>query len=314
MTLTVPEGEGETIARSGRMLVVAGGEADPNILWLARRLGGRGLPHLMLGTGAATAPRLVWRLADDRLWINDIEIKPTAVFLRHDVFAHLKDPRPERQKQAGSWYHTMLSWALAHEEVAFLNRRYGARQTSKPYVLHLATRLGLAIPETLVTNDAKVLDRQDLGGWITKPVTGGEYTQVLADADEDPEWRGRWAESPAIVQRRMVTPDLRIYRVGEAWFAFELRSEQLDYRVDVDVKIAALAPPPELTEPLGRLMERLGLDFGAADFKRCPVTGDYRFLEVNSAPMFSAFDRVASGALSGAILDWLMVRTAERPF
>jgi hypothetical protein len=61
-------------------------------------------------------------------------------------------------------------------------------------------------------------------------------------------------------------------------------------------------------------MEHLGLDFGAADFKRCPETGDYRFLEVNSAPMFSAFDRVVSGALSGAIVDWLMVRNAEPPF
>jgi hypothetical protein len=111
-----------------------------------------------------------------------------------------------------------------------------------------------------------------------------------------------------------VTPDLRVYRVGEAWFAFELRSEKLDYRVDADVKITALTPPSDLTRPLGRLMEHLGLDFGAADFKHCPETGDYRFLEVNSAPMFSAFDRVASGALSGAILDWLTVRTAEAPF
>lgn len=296
------------------MLVIAGGDADPNILWLARRLASDGLAYLMLGAGIASTPRLVWRLADDRLWINGIEVKPTAVFLRYDVFAHAKDPRPERQKQAGSWYHTMLSWTLAHEEVAFLNRRYGARQSSKPYVLQLASRFGLAIPESLVTNDVQLFDRLDLEGWITKPVTGGEYTAVLADALKDPTWSGRWAESPAIVQRRLVTPDLRVYRVGESWFGFELRSEKLDYRIDADVKITALAPPSDLTEPLGRLMEHLGLDFGAADFKRCPESGEYRFLEVNSAPMFSAFDRVVSGALSGAILDWLMVRNAEPPF
>lgn len=296
------------------MLVIAGGDADPNILWLARRLANDGLAHLMLGAGVTSTPRLVWRLTDDRLWVNGHEVKPTAVFLRYDVFAHAKDPRPERHKQAGSWYHTMLSWALAHEDVAFLNRRYGARQASKPYVLHLAGRFGLAIPESLVTNDVQVFDRLDLDGWITKPVTGGEYTAVLADALKDPAWGGRWAESPAIVQRRLVTPDLRVYRVGEAWFGFELRSEKLDYRVDADVKITALTPPSDLTLPLGRLMEHLGLDFGAADFKRCPETGDYRFLEVNSAPMFSAFDRIASGALSGAILDWLTVRNAEPPF
>jgi hypothetical protein len=52
-------------------------------------------------------------------------------------------------------------------------------------------------------------------------------------------------------------------------------------------------------------MDEVGLDFGAADFKTCPDTGSYRFLEVNSAPMFAGFDRVAKGCLSAAILEWL---------
>lgn len=295
------------------MLLVAGGQADPNILWLAQRLTGSKLPHMMLGVGAASVPRLLWRLEDDRLWVNGIEIKPTAVFLRYDVFAHLKDPRPERQKQAGNWYHAMLSWTLAHEEVAFLNRRYGARQVTKPYVLHLAKQLGLAVPDSLVTNDTYLLDRLDSVEWIAKPVTGGEYTLALDDVLGEAERRERWAESPAIVQRRLIAPDLRIYRVGEAWCAFELLSDKLDYRVDANVKIVPLDPHRDLTDPLGRLMEHLGLDFGAADFKRCPDTGAYRFLEVNSAPMFAAFDRVVAGALSGAILDWLMPRNVEPP-
>ncbi len=52
-------------------------------------------------------------------------------------------------------------------------------------------------------------------------------------------------------------------------------------------------------------MDRLGLDFGAADFKICPRTGARLFLEVNSAPMFAGFDRAAGGALADTILDWL---------
>lgn len=295
------------------MLLVAGGDADPNILCLVRRLDLEGLPHVSVVVGATAAPAVLWHLGEDRLSVNGALISPTAMFLRYDVFTHLKNPRPERQQRAANWYHTMLSWTLAHEEVAFLNRRYGTRQASKPYVLQLASRLGLAIPESLVTNDVQVFDRLDLEGWITKPVTGGEYTVVLADALKDPAWGGRWAESPAIIQRRLVTPDLRVYRVGEAWFGFELRSEKLDYRIDADVKITTLAPPSDLIGPLGRLMDHLGLDFGAADFKRCPETGAYRFLEVNSAPMFSAFDRVASGALSTAILDWLRMTSADLP-
>jgi hypothetical protein len=53
-------------------------------------------------------------------------------------------------------------------------------------------------------------------------------------------------------------------------------------------------------------MDEFGLDFGAADFKASPETGRPLFLEVNSAPMFAAFDRVAAGALCDAILDWLV--------
>lgn len=291
--------------------MIAGGAADPNIGWLAQHVVGAGLPHLVIGAGVHSAPCVVWDLGEDRLSVNGIDVSPTAMFLRYDVFTHLQDPRPERQKHAGNWYHTLLSWALAHDEARFLNRRYGARQTSKPYVLHLASRLGLAIPETLVTNDGKLLGSLDSGKWIAKPVTGGEYAVDLSDALGDPEWQGRWAGCPAIVQRRMVAPDLRIYRIGEAWFAFALLSEKLDYRIDADVAISMLPPPADLTGPLRHLMEHLGLDFAAADFKRCPETGAYRFLEVNSAPMFVAFDRIASGALSTAILDWLMMPPAK---
>ena len=52
-------------------------------------------------------------------------------------------------------------------------------------------------------------------------------------------------------------------------------------------------------------MDALNLDFGAADFKTSPDTGRYLFLEVNSSPMFAAFDAVSDGAVSKAILDWM---------
>lgn len=35
---------------------------------------------------------------------------------------------------------------------------------------------------------------------------------------------------------------------------------------------------------------RIGLDFAAADYKTCADTGKLKFLEVNTAPMFVAFD------------------------
>jgi hypothetical protein len=198
----------------------------------------------------------------------------------------------------------VLSWAFAHEGVALLNRGHGARQAAKPHVLHLAKRSGLAVPDTLVTSDAQALEAE-AAGWIAKPVNGGEHTRPLDEALADGAWRRRAAAEPAIVQRRLVGPELRVYRVGPRWFAFALRSGALDYRTDPGVEVAAEPAPARLTAPLGRLMDGLGLDFGAADFKRCPETGRPLFLEVNSAPRFAGFDRVARGALCDAILDWL---------
>jgi hypothetical protein len=287
------------------MILVAGGDADPNLAHLLRRLDARGAPHRALLAGASASPRLTWRLGDGTLWIDGAEVRPTALFLRHDVFTHLRDRRPDSHRRAGRWYQALLSWALAQEDVALLNRGYGARHASKPYALLLARRMGLAVPETLVTTEPDALDRLDGAEWIAKPVNGGEYTRELAAARADEGWRLRFAAEPTIVQRRLVGPELRIYRVGERWLAFALRSEALDYRATPAVGIEAVPAPHDLTLPLGRMMDRLSLDFGAADFKICPRTGARLFLEVNSAPMFAGFDRAAGGALADAILDWL---------
>jgi len=64
--------------------------------------------------------------------------------------------------------------------------------------------------------------------------------------------------------------------------------------------------PANTLEGLRRLTDEMGLDFWAADFKIPRASGNPVFLEVNSNPMFSAFDSVAGGAISAAILNYLL--------
>jgi hypothetical protein len=52
-------------------------------------------------------------------------------------------------------------------------------------------------------------------------------------------------------------------------------------------------------------MDRMGLDFAAADFKTCPETGRLLFLEINTGPMFAAFDQASDRAVSRALADLL---------
>lgn len=287
------------------MILIVGGKDDPNIIGLVRRASTCGVPHGALLVGGDSRPRILWDIAQDRLEINGSVVRPWAVFLRYDIFTHRRDGAPESQRQAARWYDTMLSWVLARDDVAFFNRRYGTGRVTKPLLLHLARSMGIAVPQTLVTNDRESLDGSRADRWIVKPVNGGEYTRVLADASGDEAWLRQFSAEPTIVQRRLDAPDLRIYRVGNHWFAFTLQSEVVDYRVDSKVRIRPARATTDLVIPLARLMNHLGLDFGAADYKRSSETGEYLFLEVNSAPMFTSFDRVVGGAISERMIEWL---------
>ena len=120
------------------MILIVGGKDDPNITGLVRRAATRGVPYLALLVGAEPGPNIDWDIVLDRLELNGSAVQPRAVFLRYDIFTHLRDGKPESQTRAARWYETVLSWVLAHEEVAFLNRRYGTRHVTKPLLLHLA--------------------------------------------------------------------------------------------------------------------------------------------------------------------------------
>ena len=65
---------------------------------------------------------------------------------------------------------------------------------------------------------------------------------------------------PAIVQKRIVPPEVRIYVIGESAFAFEVRSNSLDYRVNQDAELILLPEAPEEVSMLRKLMQRLGMD------------------------------------------------------
>ena len=84
--------------------------------------------------------------------------------------------------------------------------------------------------------------------------------------------------------------------------------DDLDYRTRQKVRLRHVAVPRALRDPMMDLCDRLGLDFAAADFMRAPRGKELRFLEVNSQPMFAAFDQACGGKLCDAIIDHLAPR------
>jgi hypothetical protein len=251
------------------------------------------VPHVRLLAGSETHPVLTWDLADDALIIDGEAIAPRAVFLRHDVFS---TPSAAR---AYAWYTTVLAWAMAHGDVRLLTRHHAAHLL-KPQQLLLARQCGLDIPSTVITNDGAALDA--MHDRVVKPVAGGEYTQPLTTALATAPRRGNALASPAIVQETLVPPELRIYRAGDRFVSFHVVASTLDYRTDTNARVVPVRNDRRLVTGLRDLTDALHLDFAAADFKQCPKTKRMLFLEVNSGPMFAAFDAASDRAVSRAIL------------
>lgn len=312
-------------------ILVAGGADDPNLAALLETLAREHVAVLPVLVGPGRDVAISWDLARDELRVDGRRCAPRAAFVRHDVFAHMADGRQATAYRARAWYTTITGWIAAHPEVRFLNRDAMDRAVNKAHALVLARSLGLSVPATLVSNELAVARRfpaaaqetdtstaartapgddeiaapRETTGNIVKPVGGGDYCRRLDDVLELVDARDGVAAAPAIVQPELVPPELRVYGIDGAFFGFELQSPALDYRTSRATRVLPRPAPEQLCDGLARLMARLGLRFAAADFKTCPTTGELLFLEINTGPMFAAFDRAADAALTRAIAAFL---------
>lgn len=283
-------------------LLLAGGYEDPNLTALAKAAQRENLAFLDLRLPAGESPAFCWNPEEGAPRLAGKKIHASGAFIRHDVFGGMKDPRPEVGTRAAGWYQTLLGWLLSEPDIRMLNRQIGQAAINKPAALALARSAGLRTPPTWITNEGARLAGNGVGAMIAKPVLGGDYCYPLAEALEKTSLRDGLAAMPAIVQKRLAPPEVRIYVIGESAWAFDVRSRSLDYRVHQDAELSLLPEVPHEVYNLRMLMSRLGLDFGAADFKTDPDTGQLVFLELNTSPMFARFDQVSGGEICAAIL------------
>jgi glutathione synthase/RimK-type ligase-like ATP-grasp enzyme len=291
--------------------LLAGGEDDPNIAALAHAAAKAGVELLELRLSSGESPAFCWDPATGAPRLSGRELKPSAAFIRYDVFAAMKDPRPAVNSRALAWYQTCMGWLLSEPRIRIFNRDASQIATNKPASLVHARAAGLSIPETLVTNEVAKFDAGKVESLVAKPVSGGDYCYSLAEALNRTELRGGLAATPAIVQKRLVPPEVRIYVIGQSTFAFEVRSSSLDYRVNQDAEVILLPEVPKEVRMLRNFMLRVRMDFGAADFKTDPDTGELLFLELNSSPMFARFDQASEGQLCAAIIHELTTGAAK---
>lgn len=286
------------------MLLIAGGESDPNLHALAEAAAEMAVPWLDMRVPVGISPPFHWDLSAPQAvpWEDEL-CQPTGAFIRQDVFAALNDPRPAVHARAAGWHAALQGWLLAHPEVRVFNRHIGAVAFNKPAALLRAQAAGLRIAPTWVSNDVARLRARLAQPTIAKPVAGGGLCQTLDDALSGVD--AAFSAMPALIQPRLVAPELRVFVVGATPLAFEVRSPSLDYRAQQDAEVSAVPVPPQ-AEALGRLMAEFGMDFGAADFKSDPDTGELVFLELNTSPMFARFNQASDGAVCRAMIHHLL--------
>jgi glutathione synthase/RimK-type ligase-like ATP-grasp enzyme len=224
--------------------------------------------------------------------------------LRQDVFAALDDPRPAVSRRAQGWHTVFEAWLLSNTDVRRFNADMSPVALNKPAALLRARHHGLRIPPTWVSNDVARLRARLSAPAIAKPVSGGGLCQTLADALENVDVA--FSAMPALIQPRLVAPEYRVFIVGEQTHAFRVDSPSLDYRAEQDAEVEVAPVPRQPAQALRALMRELRMDFGAADFKTDPATGDLIFLELNTSPMFARFNHACGGALTESMVKHLL--------
>lgn len=286
-------------------LLIAGGQLDPNIGRVLRRVLERRLAYVDVLVGPGVVPVVSLEYPQLLLSISGRPVTAKSVFLRHDAFWQDSSGDSTAQACALNWYYLIRGWACATNARMF-NTQSAAAENNKIDNLLTAQRCGLAIPETIVTNDLALASERMGTDAIVKPVAGGTYTRTLEHSLEGWNRSDPLQIFPRFVQRRLTRPEMRIYIVGDRTLAFHIECAALDYREHHDVRISLTAAPAEIEAPLRRMCRNIGLDFAAADFMKHAGDGHYCFLEINAQPMFVAFDMVADGRLVDAILDFLV--------
>jgi hypothetical protein len=117
---------------------------------------------------------------------------------------------------------------------------------------------------------------------------------------------------PVLFQELIDGPDVRVHLVGTELFAERTLSSRVDYRVDRYATHEGIQLPPGIASGCLALGKETGVPFLGIDFKVQSDTGEWFFLEANSMPAYQGYDLRAGGAISAALVRWLMNESTAR--
>lgn len=179
---------------------------------------------------------------------------------------------------------------------------------TKAFQLFSMAQMGIRVPKTLISNDKDEVRRfaeENNCDLIFKPVQGGGYTKVLSQNDLSDE-RLKCLNSGAVqFQERLDGVDIRVYVIGDKFFASEIRADSIDFRIDENAEIVPVSLPENIKNDCLAIMDKFKLKFTGIDIKT-KSNGEYVFIEANPAPMFIYFEKKSGYPITDTLCDFLI--------
>lgn len=286
-------------------LLLVGAEDDFNLRHIEKIAISENINVKTCYTGVKTEQKIHLDIQNNIFTINGYDVETKGLFMRPDVTTFQKTGRRSDQYLAYEWFEIFMGWAIANDSIKIFNRNYFNRnKTNKIATLLIAKQLGIEIGDTFFSNDYNFLKERCDDKWIEKPVKGGAHTKLLENDNLLPI-SDNLVECPLTVQKKLLKPEYRFFRIGNKYFAFTMDSPSLDYREKQDAKVEQVEFPKEYLENYVALTNRLGLNYAAADYITNPETGNLALLEVNSGAMFAAFDVASQNVLCREMVRYL---------
>jgi hypothetical protein len=191
----------------------------------------------------------------------------------------------------------------------------------KAYQLRVAEGVGLSVPDTLITNNPErareFISRRGQEGTIFKAFSGTPqaWRETRLIGEKELAQLDLVRVAPVIFQQYIRGVDLRVTVVGKQIFPAEINIDRGDYPVDFRMnydrmRVQTTSLPAEVEQGIRLLMEKLGLVYGAIDFRRTE-SGEHVFLEINPAGQWLFIEQHTRQPITDAMADALMATGAR---
>ncbi len=186
---------------------------------------------------------------------------------------------------------------------------YGSE--NKLIQLTSAKRAGFRTPATLVSHDPSQIRKfcesynfevivKTVKGSARRPLYTVKATQELVAAEDSIRL------APAMYQEYIPGyRHIRAHCFGKRIYSFEIESEALDWRGNLNVPIRPIQLEGEVEAKLHSVLRQLGLRMGIVDLKRLP-TGECVWLEVNPQGQFLFLEGLTGERLGSAFTEFLL--------